>query len=291
MTTLIDKTGTKTQGDRDRLWTNMVQHWQQFGPPLRPSPQDIEFFKDATKEWITHHGPPRVLLLGVTPEIYHLPWPEETTLLAVDHTQAMIDTVWPGPKESVQCADWLALSLPKNSRDIVLCDGGLQLLAYPCEQQQLVHVLRDVLSDNGMCILRLFVPPARRESSNAVIQDLLAGKISSLNILKLRLNMSLQESAAEGVELGTVWRLIHEVAPDLKGLAAKIGWPLEHMLAINAYQGSSARYYFVTFDQVSELFCGSLGGFTVYRRHSPSYELGERCPTIVLRRCIRSLSV
>jgi hypothetical protein len=202
----------------------------------------------------------------------------------------MIDAVWPGPKESVQCADLLALSLPKNSRDIVLCDGGLHCLPYPEKQQQLVHVLRDVLSDNGTCILRLFVPPERRESSDAIIQDLLAGKISGLNILKFRLLMSLLESSAEGVKPGKVWRLIHEAAPDFESLAAKIGWSLEHMLAINAFRDSTSRYYFATFDQVSELFCGSLGGFTVYRRNTPSYELGEQCPTIVLKKLLSSSS-
>ncbi|HJX31490.1 MAG TPA: hypothetical protein VJ624_06525 [Thermodesulfobacteriota bacterium] len=284
MTTVIDKSDTKTQWARDQHWTKMVEHWQQIGPPLRPSPQDIEFFEDAVQEWIHRYGAPRVLLLGVTPEIYRLRWPEGTDFLAVDHAQAMIDAVWPGPKKAVQCTEWIALSLPKNSRDIVLCDGGLHLLAYPGEQQQLAHLLRDVLSDNGMCILRLFVPPAQRESSDAVISDLLEGKISSLNILKLRLGMSLLKSAAEGVELGRVWRLIHEAAPDLEDLAAKIGWSLEYMLAINAYRGSTARYYFVTVDQVSELFCNNSCGFETHRLRVPSYDLGERCPTIVLRR-------
>jgi hypothetical protein len=121
--------------------------------------------------------------------------------------------------------------------------------------------------------------------------DLLEGRISSLNILKLRLGMSLLEGAAEGVELGKVWRLIHEAAPDLEGLAAKIGWSLEHMLAINAYRGSPARYYFVTVDQARDLFCGSPGGFEVRRLQVPSYELGEQCPTIVLQRCPSAPSV
>jgi len=284
MTTLIDKTGSKTQWARERHWRRMVRHWQQLGPPLRPSLQDIEFFEDAVQEWIHHFGAPRVLALGVTPEIYRLRWPEGTDFLAVDHTQAMIDAVWPGPKKTVQCTEWLALSLPKNSRDIVLCDGGLHLLAYPWEQQQLVHILRDILSDNGMCILRLYVPPPQQGSPDAVIKDLLEGRIPNLNILKLRLGMSLLKSVAEGVELGGVWRLIYEVAPDLEGLAAKIGWSLEHMLAINAYRGSTARYYFATVDQVSELFCDNPGGFESHRRRVPSYDLGERCPTIVLKR-------
>jgi hypothetical protein len=228
------------------------------------------------------------LLLGVTPELYLLPWPKGTDFLAVDRTQAMIDGVWPGPREAVQCADWLALTLPDSSRDVVLCDGGLHLLAYPRQQGRLVELLRGILSDQGLCILRLYIPPPQRESPDAVLRELLDGSISSLNILKLRLGMALMESASEGVELGTVWRAIHRVSPDLERLASRIGWPVEHMLAINTYRESTARYHFVTVDEVSDLFCGNPGGFKVHRVHVPSYELGERCPTIVLRRCCRT---
>ena len=57
------------------------------------------------------------------------------------------------------------------------------------------------------------------------------------------------------------------------------------MLAINTYRGSTARYYFATVDQVSDMFCGSPGGFELQRVCVPSYELGECCPTVVFRRC------
>jgi hypothetical protein len=97
--------------------------------------------------------------------------------------------------------------------------------------------------------------------------------------------MSLLDSAAQGVELGTVWRAIHEVAPDLEGLASRIGWPVEHMLVINTYRGSTNRYHFVTVDQVCGMFCRNPGGFEVHSLRVPSYELGEQCPTLVLRRC------
>lgn len=269
-------------------WPEIARQWQRVGPPLRPTQEDIGLCWEAVQEWVRHRGTPRVLLLGVTPELYLLPWPKGTDFLAVDRTQAMIDSVWPGPREAVQCADWLALTLPDSSRDIALCDGGLHLLAYPQEQGQLVRVLRRILSDQGFCILRLYVPPPQRESPDAVLRDLLEGSIPSLNILKLRLGMALMESASEGVELGTVWRAIHAVAPDLERLALRIGWPVKHMLAINTYRGSTARYHFVTIDEVSDLFCGNPGGFEVHRLHVPSYELGERCPTIVLRRCRRT---
>jgi hypothetical protein len=266
-------------------WQETARKWQLLGPPLRPSPQDIEFFKDGVQEWIHHYGKPRVLLLGVTPEIYNLPWLEGTSFLAVDHSQAMIDAVWPGPKEGALCVDWLSLQLPDSSRDIILCDGGLHLLTYPWEQQQLVRILQAILSDQGLFIIRLYAPPTQQESPDVVLKDLLEGRISNLNILKLRLGMSLLESAAEGVALGMIWQLIHEVAPDLERLASRIGWSVDHMLVINTFRGSTDRFYFVTVNQVIDLFCNNPGGFEVHRLRVPSYELGEQCPTILLQRC------
>jgi SAM-dependent methyltransferase len=280
----VDGTGVGAGRDRAGQWPEIARQWQQIGPPLQPRAEDVGFVREAALERGRRPKPPRVLLLGVTPELYRLPWPKGTDFLAVDRTQAMIDVVWPGPSDSVQCADWLAMALPDASRDVVLCDGGLHLLAHPEEQRRLVRSLAGVLSDQGLCILRLYVPPVRRESPDAVLDDLLAGRIPNLNILKLRLWMSLLDSAAEGVELGAVWSAIHEVAPDLEGLASKIGWPAEHVLAINTYRGSTARYHLVTVDQVSEMFCSSPGGFELVDLRVPSYELGEQCPTIVLRR-------
>jgi len=280
-----DGIGSVIGCNREDHWAEMARQWRQAGPPLRPSTQDLGFCRYEVREWHRDGGvAPRVLLFGVTPDIYHLPWPEETDILAVDRSQPMIDIVWPGPKESVLCTDWLSMALPDNSRDIAFCDGGLHLLSYPQEQQQFVHLLRSLLSDKGLCIFRLFVPPQQKESPDAVLKDLLEGRISNINILKLRLAMSLQNRAEQGVELNKVWCALHEITSDLEGLAEKIGWVVDHMLAINIYRGSTARYSFVTVDQVCDLFCGCSGGFKLRFLHVPSYELGERCPTIVLQR-------
>lgn len=277
--------GSGAGQDRGDHWAEMARQWRQAGTPMRPSKQDRSFCIDAVGEWRRHSGvAPRVLLLGVTPDIYRLPWPEGTDILAVDRSQPMIDIVWPGPKEAVLCADWLSMAGPDSSRDIAFCDGGLHLLSYPEEQQQLVRILSSLLSDKGLCIFRLFVPPHQRESSDRVLQDLLEGGISNLNILKLRLAMSLQDCAEKGVELKKVWRALHEISSDLRGLAKKIGWPEEHLLAMNMYRDSTARYSFVTVDKVCDLFCSRSGGFKLRYLHVPSYELGERCPTIVLQR-------
>lgn len=287
MSTSADGTGPAVERDNAGNWPKLARQWAQVGPPLRPVAQDVEFCWDAVSEWMPGRGTPRVLLLGVTPELYRMPWPKGTDLLAVDHTPAMVEAVWPGPKEAVLCADWLALDLPGGSRDIALCDGGLHHLAYPQGQAGLVRVLRGALSDGGLCILRLYTPPARRESPQAVLRDLQEGRISNLNILKVRLGAAMTADVEQGVELDAVWRALQEAALDLDGLAARLGWPAEHMRVIHAYCGEKAHYHYVTVDQVCGLFCGEPGGFELIQVRVPAYELGEQFPTVVLKRRAR----
>ncbi len=135
-----------------------------------------------------------------------------------------------------------------------------------------------------MAILRLYVPPALRETPEEVLQDLMAGKIGNMNVLKIRLCNSLQRDAEEGVELATVWRTLHELAPDLGELARRVGWTLPHTEVINTYKDVSARYHYATVAQVTDMFCRDPGGFKLTRTYVPNYELGTQCPTLVLRR-------
>jgi SAM-dependent methyltransferase len=220
----------------------------------------------------------------VTPELYYLPWPNGTDLLAVDHTQGMIDSVWPGPRNAVICADWTNMPLQTSSRDIVLCDGGVHLMTYPHEQRQFVRTLHRVIASDGLFISRLFIPPKKREATGKVLQDLLEAKIPNLNQLKFRLWMAMHEDITHGVELKRIWNAIHGVAPDFNRLASRIGWPLEHLMAINTYRNSSTRYYFLDLDDFCHLFCENPGGFTLESVSVPTYELGEQCPTVALRR-------
>lgn len=264
-------------------WGSMARLWAQIGSPLRPSSDDVAAYSRFVLEWIDRHEAPRVLLLGVTPELYKLPWPSGRDFVAVDNTRTMIEQIWPGERHEVLEAAWLDLPLPAASRDIALCDGGLHLLDYPLSQHRLAMRLHDVLVPGGRCIIRLFTPPAHHESAATVIDDLLGGRIENLNVLKLRLGMAIQDSPEGGVEVRKILQALLEGAGALEPLAERLGWSIEHLGAINAYRDSQSRYYFISAEQAEEVFCTG-GKFVRGEKHISGYALGDRCPIVVFER-------
>ena len=205
-------------------WSNIARLWRQVSSPLRPTPTDVAVYAAAVRDWARTGGVPRALILGVTPELYRLPWPAGSDVAAVDRNRNMIDALWPGPRDAVVCADWRDLPFPTGSRDVTVCDGGISMLSYPADHREFVRSLHRVVAPGGLCVFRLYVPPGVRESPEAVLRDLLEAKIPNLNVLKLRLGMALQRSSEGGVELGHVWNVLREAAPDFPVLAERIGW-------------------------------------------------------------------
>ena len=273
-----------TAGGSGDHWRHIARAWRHSGPPLRVSPQDAAAYADAVATLRTSSAPPRVLILGVTPEIYALPWPRGTDIAAVDRSDAMIAAVWPGPQGSAQRGEWSALPLPGASRDLVLCDGGVHLLSHPDEQVRLVRSVARVLAPGGLCLLRLFVPPSVAESPDRVVADLRAGCAGDVNVLKLRLGMAMQEDPRRGVRLADVWRAFSAAAPDPARLAERNGWTPGQFETFEAYRDSTSAYHFVSVDDVARQFCDEPGGFVMERVAVPTYVLGERCPLVVLRR-------
>jgi hypothetical protein len=265
----------------------VAQLWEQIGPPLRPSEEDLGFVKLAIREWCeeNHGNLPRALILGVTPELYRLPWPTGSHVKAADRTPEMVLHVWPGDASDVLLADWRQMDLPDQSLDIVLCDGGFHLMDYPVGQATFCKTLARLMAPAGLFVIRLFVPPIDRECPQDVLDDLMAGEIPNLNCLKLRLGMSLQESPSVGVALNAVWQTLSSTGYNWSELAIRLGWSTEHLGAIDAYRDSQARYHFVTANQVCTMMSEQTqGAFKLERFDEPSYRLGDRCPTLVFKR-------
>ncbi len=96
-------------------WQRLVRGWSLLGPPLRPSPADVAFVAARIA------GVTRGLVLGVTPELVALPWPQR--VVAVERDRAMIAGLYRG--QWVVAGDWRALPLADRSIDLACGDGCL----------------------------------------------------------------------------------------------------------------------------------------------------------------------
>jgi len=268
-------------------WKAHSRQWSYIGPPLRPSFEDIAFARSAISEWLrtTRRTAPTLLIMGVTPELCTLPTNSGTRFIAVDKSAEMIGSLWhprPGLRDEAIRANWLRMPLAASSIDLVLGDGSLSALEYPSGYTAVFCELRRVLRPGGRCALRCFMQADSRETPDDVFADLFQGRISNIHVLKWRLMMALQPDAETGVVGKDVWSIMNETWPDLNLLAERFAWPVEQVLSMQVSRYSENRYTFPTRAQYCEFFTAA--GFRVMQVATPSYELGERCPTFVLER-------
>lgn len=264
-------------------WNQHARQWSLIGPPLRPAAEDIALLENEIRDWCAGKSmtAPHALLCGVTPEVAGMRWPAGTRLVAVDHSRPMISAVWPAaaaPGIAV-CGDWLKLPLANASRQLLIGDGCYSLLVGSAQYAALVTELRRVASGDALLAMRYFVRPDSAEPVARVIDDLWQRRIGNFHVFKWRLAMALHGTLEQGVRLGNVWAAWHEAAPDPEKLAAHLGWPPAVVSTINNYRDVDTRYSFPTLGEV--LACA--GDFAIMAMHVPSYELGERCPTLIMR--------
>lgn len=266
-------------------WDQFACRWHHWGPPLRPSPEDIGILESAVARWSRPSGGDdlHALLCGVTPEIAGMAWPDSTRLLAVDRSPAMIHRVWPGDvpgRRRAVTGDWFDLPVEPNSQDVVIGDGCLATLDYPASQQQWAAALHRVLRPQGMLVVRCFVQPPERESLDELFQELAAGQIGSFHAFKWRLAMALQDDCRQGVRMCDIWTAWRAAGIDQPQLLARTRWPQAAVDTLDLYQGHDGRLNFPTLAEHRELFSAAFEELAI---EVPHYELGERCPTLVYR--------
>ncbi|MBW1880853.1 MAG: class I SAM-dependent methyltransferase [Deltaproteobacteria bacterium] len=264
------------------VWRHQAVQWERVGPPLRPSAPDTRCLERIVQAWVAEQGVPSVLVLGVTPEMAKLSWPEGTDLLAVDRSAEMIQKVWPGypgPGEGTLLADWMEMSLPADSRDLVIGDGCFNVLSHPEQHQTLMRVAHETLRPSGRLAFRAFVRPEAPEQPADVYRAVMNGEIGNFHAFKLRLLMAVQPSSEAGVVTGDVWKSWLADGPRPEDLASRLGWPLAQITTIEAYRDQDTVLCFPT---LAELRGVAEERFEELGCEVPPYELGERCPTLVL---------
>ncbi len=271
------------------LWDHRAPVWHEVAPPLRPSAAELAFLQQWLDRWfgelpaatdVVH-----VLVLGATAEYFSLRWPANVTLTAVDLSPAMLQ-LWPGPPSSRVCRDWLTLTPEFGRFDLVLGDGSLCQLGWPVQQRALAGVLRNLLRPGGLLLTRAFVQADQHETLQHAVADLQRAAPSSPSLVKLRLWLACQQQPATGVSLCEAWQQLLALLPDAAALAHLLGVSLERAHAISEhYLHHDGRcLHFSTTGRLLQLFCDNDGGFALESLWHPAGEMGEYCPTMVLRR-------
>lgn len=264
-------------------WNQHARQWSLIGSPLRPSAEDISLLEQALTAWSASNviAAPQALLCGVTPEIACMRWPSGTRLTAVDRSQAMIEAVWPAAKAPgiAVCGNWFALPLADKSQDLLIGDGCHSLLVGRERYAAFASELRRVAAPGSLLAIRYFLRPDCNETVGQVIDDLQKGRIGNFHAFKWRLAMAMHGTIEEGVRLGDVWDVWHQAVPQPDALAAQLGWSPAVVNTIQNYRGVSTCYSFPTMDEAR----GLTGDFRIVAVQVPDYELGERCPTLVMQ--------
>jgi hypothetical protein len=277
-------------------WDDFAESFAALGPPLRPSSEDIRSFEDAVAKWTANHPYDwlRALLLGVTPELARMRWPDASSLIAVDNSLAMARAVWPGnvaKKRWAVCGDWLALPRPESSCHVVVGDGSINCLRFPDGFRALANKVRCTLSDDGILALRCYVRPAIQERPDEVFADIFRSTIPSFHHFKFRLLMAMQPSTEQGVAVNDVYKKWASGRIDEDSLIARTGWEKRAIRTIKFYRDKETVH---TFPTLAELRSVLVEFFDEVSCSIPSYHLGDRCPLFVLKpksSRLRSLSL
>jgi SAM-dependent methyltransferase len=264
---------------RDPHWSDVAFHWDDYGPPLRPSPADVAVYEAWIDRACTGRGARMsALLLGVTPEIATLRWPAGARLTAIDRSAPMIARVWPGDVDGRRAleADWFAFDPGGERYDVIVGDGVFTILDFPGRFASLAARIRAWLAPGGTFLTRLFLRPAQAEPVDDVARDLREGRAGSIHAFKFRLAMALQRDAATGVRMREVHDAWRDLRIDADALARATGWPRREIETLHYFRGRDARLSFPTPD---EMRASIAAAFDVDEaRVVDGYPMAGRCP-------------
>ena len=269
-------------------WSGLASNYATLGPPLRPSDEDLRCFESSIANWAgTHPGVfIRAVLLGVTPDIASMRWPENSSLVAFDRSDAMIGGVWRAKHEArvshggSRCAvqaDWRAMPRKDRSCHIVIGDGSLSSVRFPDESRTVLGEIRRILEPSGIALLRCYIQPSVKEQPQRLLDAL--GEIPSFHEFKLRLLMALQPSAESGISVRDVYRFWARQRFDSNLLSARTGWDPAAIEMMELYRDSETVYSFPTMAELESLLREFFGEIAI----ASAGRLGETCPIIMLR--------
>jgi ubiquinone/menaquinone biosynthesis C-methylase UbiE len=138
--------------------------WKNFFPPIRPSTKFLQVYEEHIRR-IKHRKDPKVLILGVTPELRMLGLRYNAKVTAIDMSSIWINameefmdyTKVDKKRETIINCNWLDMALEKNCYDLILGDGSLNELKLK-DYEILLIKLRHGLKPNGFISTKIQLP-------------------------------------------------------------------------------------------------------------------------------------
>lgn len=269
---------------QSRVWKKHALHWAKIGVPLKPSVEDARLMLSSLQPLFENSDLLKIAVLGVTPEIVNLSWPNNVSLYAYDHSVEMIESLWKPNLTipyQVQLARWQQLPVKDDTFNAIVGDNSFGVLPDALSYHQLLSELNRVLIADGFLCFRFFIKPEQEETIEDVKRDVLAKKITNFHVLKWRIAMLMAEEPEFRVHVSQVYTLFNQLFPDRYELSALTGWALDVINTIDAYYESETCFNFVTLDALKNIVDP---WFEIVALHYAEYELGERCPTILMQK-------
>jgi SAM-dependent methyltransferase len=272
----------------DRLlrahWDRRALAWR-VAPPLSPGAADVAWYESVAREAAAAADrPPRVLLLGVTPAVAAMAWPDGTRLVAADWSEGMLRRTWPAtgtpPAAARVQADWRALPFPDAGFDLALGDGCLSAVGTLAAAARVNVEVRRVLRPGGLYGLRCFARPDPPPQLGSLFRRLRSGACPDLGLFRWLLLMAVQGESAEGASLDAAWRAWAAAIPDGRALARRFGWSADALTALEGWAGSTARYFFPSRAMLERL---AAPGFAPLSWELPDYQPAACFPRLKLR--------
>lgn len=269
-----------TAGLRRDHFALLAPLWSDFGPPLRPSAFDTA---QVQKQADALAPGARVLVLGLTPETIACRWRSETQLQAIDHSPAVMAMLWPNPGAppgaQAVLGSWEHLPFPDASVDLVCGDGCQIGLRWPDGYETFHREVRRVLKPSGRFLTRVFMRPETKEPLSDIQRDFSHGHIGSVHVLKLRILAALQAAGGPGgTRLDDAWQVWSTFASEAER-KHRPGWTRREIGTIDRYRGVQTRFFLPT---LAEFRSATHPCYIEESCVTGSYELAERCPTLVM---------
>ena len=270
--------------ESESMWRKQSRQWQHVGAPLRPTEEDQHLLFSVART-VLNHPAPRLMVMGVTPEVVNLPWPADAHLTAVDRCEQMIARVWQ-PHEAissaVECADWHRLPFEDKRFQLVIGDGCTTQFEGESDYLEIFAELSRVLRDDGLLTMRCFIRPDTPESLDAVVTAAHAADINNFGSLKWRLAMALVGHSQDMViPVTRITEAFDELFPDRDALATEANWAREEIDTIDAYRDNRVCYTFPTLTELENILNPY---FWLENVCTASYELASQCPILSLRK-------